>query len=170
MLVDAGSQDHLVVRLAPKFIVPIENWIRRTMDAQGVPSAEEVARNLTVPLMEQLSADSGETVIQLANGRLGIDGAPQSVRTQSRRMGVTRARVYQLLDECSKVMSVRWPEGQAQLRALADKFRNDSGEGQHDTKLFDATVELFFPRKYDSLAETDGDHEDVEASAELAEV
>ncbi len=170
MLVDAGSQDHLAARLAPKFIVPIENWIRRWMDAPGVPSAEEVASQLTGPLMDQLAIDAGETVIQLAKGRLGLDGPPQSVRTQSRRMGVTRARVYQLLDECSKVMGVRWPEGQAQLRALGEKFRAESGDGNFDAKLFDATVELFFPRKYDSLAESDGECEEDVPAAELAEV
>jgi hypothetical protein len=167
MLVDAGSQDHLAVRLAPKFIVPIENWIRRWMDQAGVPSEEEVLRSLTSPLMEQMTTDAGETVIQLAKGRLGLDGSPQSVRTQSRRMGVTRARVYQLLDDCSKIMSVRWPEGQAQLRALAEKFRAE-GEGKSDVKAFESTVELFFPRKYDALAELDGDQDDadVEASSE----
>lgn len=171
MLVDAGSQDHLVVRLAPKFVVPIENWIRHWLDAPGVPSAEEIARHLTTPLIEQLTVDAGETVIHLAKGRLGLDGPPQSVRTQSRRMGVTRARVYQLLDECSKVMGVRWPEGQAQLRALADKIRAENADGKHDTKLFDATVELFFPRKYDSLAEGDDQHEEEDVhAAELAEV
>jgi hypothetical protein len=173
MLVDAGSQDHLAVRLAPKFIVPIENWIRRWMDQSGVPSEEEISRYLTGPLMEQLTVDAGETVIQLAKGRLGLDGPAQSVRTQSRRMGVTRARVYQLLDDCSKIMSVRWPEGQAQLRALAEKFRSECTDGKADLKLFESTVELFFPRKYDALAELDGDQDEVDnepAGAELAEV
>jgi hypothetical protein len=173
MLVDAGSQDHLAVRLAPKFIVPIENWIRRWMDQPGVPTEEEISRYLTGPLMEQLSVDAGETVIQLAKGRLGLDGPAQSVRTQSRRMGVTRARVYQLLDDCSKIMSVRWPEGQAQLRALAEKFRTENTDGKVDLKLFESTVELFFPRKYDALAELDGDQDEVDnepAAAELAEV
>jgi hypothetical protein len=170
MLVDAGPQDHLVVRLAPRFIVPIENWIRRCMDAEGAPSSDDVLKYLANPLIEQLTADAGETVIQLAKGRLGLDGTPQSVRTQSRRMGVTRARVYQLLDDCSKVMSVRWPEGQAQLRALVEKCRSENS-GSPDIKLLEATVELFFPRKYDALAEADGDQDDVETSpTELAEV
>jgi hypothetical protein len=129
-----------------------------------------VLKFLANPLIEQLTADAGETVIQLAKGRLGLDGAPQSVRTQSRRMGVTRARVYQLLDDCSKVMSVRWPEGQAQLRALVEKCRSENA-GSQDLKLLEATVELFFPRKYDALAEADGDQDEVETSpAELAEV
>ncbi|RIK80611.1 MAG: hypothetical protein DCC68_10720 [Planctomycetota bacterium] len=171
MLVDAGPQDHLVVRLAPRFVVPIENWIRRWMDQPGVPSADEVLQNLANPLIEQLTVDAGETVIQLAKGRLGLDGPPQSVRTQSRRMGVTRARVYQLLDECSKVMGIRWPEGQAQLRALCEKVRAENADGKVDTKLLDATVELFFPRKYDALADADGDQDEAEpATQEFAEV
>ncbi|MFI4876620.1 MAG: hypothetical protein ACIALR_14820, partial [Blastopirellula sp. JB062] len=57
----------------------------------------------------------------LAVGRLGLGGKPQSVRMQARMLGVTRARIYQLLEDCSKVMSVRWPEGQALLAALVQK-------------------------------------------------
>lgn len=159
MLVDAGNQEHLALRLAPKFIVPIENWIRGALEQSGLPTVDEVRRRFTEPMIEQLTADAGETIVQLAHGRLGLDGQPQSVRTQSRKMGVTRARVYQLLDDCSKIMNVRWPEGQAQLRALSEKFRNehvagsDGAANDEAAKLFDATVELFYPRKYDLEAE-----------------
>jgi hypothetical protein len=95
-----------------------------------------------------MTNDSGETIVNLARGRLGIDGPPQSVRTQSRKMGVTRARVYQLLDDCSKVMNVRWPEGQMLLRQLGDVIRRE-GASAEMLRLFDATLELFYPRKYE---------------------
>jgi hypothetical protein len=83
-------------------------------------------------------------------------------------MGVTRARVYQLLDDCSKIMSVRWPEGQSQLRALAEKLRAENADGKSDLTLFDSTVELFFPRKYDALAESDGEQGDGDEPTEVA--
>jgi hypothetical protein len=148
MLVDVGNQDHLAVRLVPQFVVPLENWVRDAMDRQTPPSFEEVRDRLTLPLLDQMTNDSGETIVNLARGRLGIDGPPQSVRTQSRKMGVTRARVYQLLDDCSKVMNVRWPEGQMLLRQLGEVIRRE-GASAEMLRLFDATVELFYPRKYE---------------------
>lgn len=148
MLVDVGLQDHLAVRLVPQFVVPLENWVRDAMDRQTPPSFEEVRDRLTLPLLDQMTNDSGETIVNLARGRLGIDGPAQSVRTQSRKMGVTRARVYQLLDDCSKVMNVRWPEGQMLLRQLGDVIRRE-GASAEMLRLFDATLELFYPGKYE---------------------
>ena len=120
MLVDVGNQDHLAIRLVPQFVIPMENWVRDAIDRPSPPSFEEVRDRLTLPLLDQMTNDSGEAIVNLARGRLGIEGPPQSVRTQSRKMGVTRARVYQLLDDCSKVMNVRWPEGQMLLRQLGE--------------------------------------------------
>lgn len=148
MLVDVGNQDHLAVRLVPQFVVPLEHWVRETIERSSPPGFDEVRDHLTLPLLEQMMNDSGETIVSLARGRLGIDGPPQSVRTQSRKMGVTRARVYQLLDDCSKVMNIRWPEGQMLLRQLGDSIRRE-GASPEMLRLFDATVELFYPRKYD---------------------
>ena len=70
---------------------------------------------------------------------------------QSRRMGVTRARVYQLLDECSKVMDVRWPEGRCQLAALAEELDRDNVEGDA-MELLSSLRELLFPSKPNELA------------------
>jgi hypothetical protein len=148
MLVDVSNQDHLAIRLVPQFVVPLENWVRDVMDRPSPPTYEEVRDRLTLPLLDQMTNDSGEAIVNLARGRLGMDGPPQSVRTQSRKMGVTRARVYQLLDDCSKVMNVRWPEGQGLLRQLGDVIRRE-GASAEMLRLFDATVELFYPRKYE---------------------
>ncbi len=38
-------------------------------------------------------------------------------------MGVTRARVYQLLEDCAKVMDVRWPAGEYLLAAVSAKLK-----------------------------------------------
>ena len=62
-------------------------------------------------------------------------------------MEVTRARVYQLLEDCSKVMNVRWPEGQHQLAALTAKFKAEATD-KDDLRLYLATVELFYPGKF----------------------
>ena len=79
-------------------------------------------------------------------------------------MGVTRARVYQLLEDCSRVMAVRWPEGQ-QLLAHLDAKRHSAGESDsQDSRLFQATYELFFPGKY-KISDDEGSVADSEAAA-----
>jgi hypothetical protein len=61
-------------------------------------------------------------------------------------MGVTRARVYQLLEECGRVMEVRWPEGKHLLAQLEAKLAAEQ-PGDHDLKLLHATRELVYPGK-----------------------
>jgi len=146
LLADAGTESHLSIRLVPKFTEPLERWVLQALEGSEVPSEEEVRDNLTIPLLNQTKIDAGDTIHELSEGRLGISGAPQSVRQQSKRMEVTRARVYQLLEECSKVMSVRWPEGQQLLASLVAKYQGE-GVPKDKTRLLLATVELFFPGK-----------------------
>ena len=114
---------------------------------RACPRHDEVRERLTVPLLNQIQIDAGATIHELSAGRLGINGPPQSVRQQAKTMGVTRARVYQLLEDCSRVMEVRWPEGQQLLAQLEAKFQSEA-TSQDDLRLFRATQELFFPGKY----------------------
>ncbi len=146
MLSGAGTAKHLVLRVVPKFIQPIEDWIAKVMADERLPSPDEVRDNLTVPLLDQIHIDAGPTIHQLSAGRLGINETPQSVRQQAKRMGVTRARVYQLLEECGRVMEVRWPEGKHQLAQLEAKLHSESA-GREDLALLHATRELFYPSK-----------------------
>jgi hypothetical protein len=73
-----------------------------------------------------------------------MNGNPQTVRQQSRRMGVTRARVYQLLEECSEVMDVRWPEGHAKLHALRSRLAASKNDAPTE-ELVRRAIDLFFP-------------------------
>ena len=61
---------------------------------------EEIEQQLIEPLVQQLGIDAGDTVANLARGRLGVGAGAESVRNQSKSLGVTRARVYQMLEEC----------------------------------------------------------------------
>jgi hypothetical protein len=149
ILADAQPQDHLRVTLVPKFIAPIEAWIDAVLAGNGIPDEETIRRQLTIPLLDQIKVDTGDTVYELAAGRLGIGSPPKRVKEQSKKMGVTRARVYQLLDDCGKVMEVRWPDGRKRLNALAEKFDADRATKQQ-LKLFAATRELCFPEKYET--------------------
>ena len=146
VLATAGTDENVSVRLAPKFIEPLERWIHQTMSQPGVPSAEEIRENFTSVLMNQLENDAGPTIHKLSEERLGINCLPQSVRNQAKRLGITRARVYQLLEDCGKIMEVRWPEGQWMVKQLAAKFAAEATPSVNLSQ-FAATVELFFPGK-----------------------
>lgn len=170
MLVDVGAQDHLAVRLVPQFVIPLENWLRAALERDTPLSTEELRAGLTVPLLNQIQIDAGDTILNLAQARLGIDAPAQSVRMLARKMGVTRARVYQLLDDCSKIMDVRWPEGHALLKALGARLQ-EAGAEPEALKLFAETMELLYPRKYGgeaSAADQADALEDDHAEAEVA--
>lgn len=138
--------DDLDARLAPKFIAPLEQWIRNAIDAPEVPSIAEIKEHFVVPLLRQLAIDAGPTIHRLAEERLGIHEPPQSVRNQAKRLGITRARVYQLLEDGGKIMEVRWPEGEALVRQLSAKV-NANVVIRGMVKQFNDTVELFYPSK-----------------------
>jgi hypothetical protein len=154
MVRGAGSHDRLVIRLTPKFVPPVEQWIWSVLQRDDPPSADEAREALALPLLDQIAVDAGETVHKLAMGRLGIKSPPQSVRTQSRRVGVTRARVYQLLDQCSEVMTVRWPEGRCQLMVLAENLDKHEVEGDA-LRLVHSLQELLYSSKSGELADCD---------------
>jgi hypothetical protein len=144
MLANSKLKSHLRVRLLPKFVVPAENWIDRIGGGEGRVAHDAVCRSLIVPLLKQIQTDAGSTVRRLAEGRLGMNGDPQTVRQQSPRMGVTRARVYQLLEECAEVMGVRWPEGHAKLLALQSRLEASKNDGR-TVELVRRAIDLFFP-------------------------
>ncbi len=146
MLSPAGSSSHLSLRIVPKFVLPIEAWIAEVIARLGAVSADELRESLVVPLLNQILVDAGSTIHELSEGRLGITGGAQSVRQQAKRMGVTRARVYQLLEDCSRVMEVRWPEGEHYFGRLEARLQAD-GSPAEALRLFRATRDLFFPGK-----------------------
>jgi hypothetical protein len=147
MLEKAGRHPRLRARLEPGFILPIEHWFNEILGRESLPSKTEIMEHLVLPLIEQLTIDVGADVVHLARGRLGVDGEYISVRQQSREMRVTRARVYQLLEECDRIMEVRWPEGRRFFQDLAERFKSDRRESMA-SELFMQTYDLFFPKKY----------------------
>lgn len=145
-LAQAEQLDHLSISLTPRFIAPLQDWMQTCTDATTAPSDDELREGLVKPLVAQIGVDAGDTVSRLAEGRLGLRVMPQSVRTQARKMGVTRARVYQLLEDCGKIMNVRWPEGRRAFERLAAHFAAVKPDAA-TMRLFEATRELFYPEK-----------------------
>jgi hypothetical protein len=142
-----ATQDHLVVRLVPRLIDRVETWLGRKLQTPGVPAEAEISEEFITPLLQQVRTDASLQIAQLAESRLGIHGPIGSVRQAARMMGLTRARVYQLLNEINDILQVRWPLGRHQVYQLRDKFEVESAhlETAPDLTQFRAAVELFYP-------------------------
>ena len=69
------------------------------------------------------------------------------MRRAARAAGLTRARVYQLLNEINDIMNVRWPLGRHQVYELRAKFLAEAARAATapDLEQFLAAVELFYP-------------------------
>jgi hypothetical protein len=154
-LANYGGAESLDVALQPRFIRPLEQWIKKFLADEAPPSAKEIRLRLAVPLMAQLEADAGANVTELAKDRIGLSGPPRSVRQQAKELGVTRARVYQLLDECNRVMNVRWPEGGWLLAVLGEKMHTGGAEASA-LQMVDALSGLFFPNQSELAKSLDG--------------
>lgn len=144
---DSGlSERAFRTELAPPWIVQVEGWIDGQLAQPTLPTADELRAGFINPLLDLIRTDCGDTVFDLVNERLGIDGPQQSVRQQSKRLRVTRARIYQLLDDCSKVITVRWPSGRERLNLLIDHYSTLPGN-HDDLRLFFQLSELCFPAR-----------------------
>ena len=126
LVANMGTQDHLVVRIFPRRIDQVEQWIGRALQTPGVPPAQELFEHVVSPLLEQVRTDATQQIASLAENRLGISGPITSVRQAARAMGLTRARVYQLLNEINDIMAVRWPNGRHQMYELREKLVAES--------------------------------------------
>ncbi len=147
LIAQMGRHREFVVRIVPRRIDAVERCVGRWLQTPGVPAEEEILHALVRPLLEQLDVDASPQIVQLAQQRLAVNGPMASVRQVARSMGLTRARVYQLLNEINDIVTVRWPMGRHQVHQLREKFEVEVGRMKHRPKLdqFLAAVELFYP-------------------------
>jgi hypothetical protein len=136
-----------VVDLTPKGIDDVDAWSRQALACGGLPTEEELRLQFIVPVVDQIRTDAGEQTAGLILGRLGWEGPRISVRRAAMRMRLTRARIYQLLDDAATVVSVRWPRGLAQMRSLMTRFAGVSAEDPAH-RLLTAAAETFFPSEF----------------------
>jgi hypothetical protein len=143
LLAEVSSDSHLAIRLVPDFVLPVEAWVTTAVDRTDV-TTEELRKAVTEPLIGQLRIDVRSLVSDLAELRLAVDhDQTWSVQTQAKRMGITRARIYQLLEECSRVMHVRWPEGRALIHQLNRSWQTADSPSPAKSAL-QAVCEVFF--------------------------
>jgi len=142
----------LSIRLTPRFVGQLEDWIHELRTRKFAPAVTELEDRMVRPLLAQLDIDAGPTVSAIARARLGIGSDHQSVRNQARKLGVTRARIYQLLEDCHHVMQVRWPDGKRQIDELA-QWLDQNNSSADCANMIAALRELLYPLKFDSVAE-----------------
>jgi hypothetical protein len=113
---------------------------------------DDLHQHIVKPMINQIKIDLGDQVAGLAAARLCLDENSPSVKQQAETIGVTRARVYQLLEDCAKAMDVRWPEGRWLLAPLASRFGSSDPE---TIGLVHGIIDLFYPpeRPAGSLSE-----------------
>jgi hypothetical protein len=149
-MLGAVASTGLAIRLSPRYIAGVEDWMAEAKTRESPPRQDEMVEKLCEPLLKQLELDVGTTVCGLARARLGVGAAQKSVREQSRDMGVTRARVYQLLEDCHRTMTVRWPEGKRLLDEFAQRM-DQIYSSADSANMLGSLRELLFPLKFDSL-------------------
>ncbi len=147
MVAEMGTQEHLIIRIVPRLIDQVEQWVGQTLQTSGMPNSEELKEYFVEPLLAQIRIDVNQQIAALAENRLGVAGPITSVRQAARAMGLTRARVYQLLNEINDVMIVRWPMGRHQVYELREKLYAEAAQLRNppDFRQFLAAVELFYP-------------------------
>lgn len=141
-LATATLQENIDVVIVPRFVPPLARWVMAAIAEPELPAAEELHQNIVEPMVAQVKIDLGKQVASLAASRLSLDPRAPTVKQQADRMNVTRARVYQLLEDCGKVMEVRWPEGRWLINPLATKF---GGSPPDTIGLLHGIVDLFYP-------------------------
>ncbi|MCA9246345.1 MAG: hypothetical protein KDA42_04490 [Planctomycetales bacterium] len=137
---------HLVVDLTPQFVRRVEQWLDGVNVAQAPPTVEEVRRHFVEPLLEQLEIDLGARIAKLVSERLGLSGATTSVRNQAKKVGVTRARVYQWLEDCARATAIRWPRGAWKVAGLLRKLESDP-QNRATLELVTAVADIFLPER-----------------------
>jgi hypothetical protein len=137
-------QENLDLELLPRFIPPLTRWLCEAAWAQAPLTDEAIRKRVIEPMVRQIELDLGEQIGTLAAQRLRLHGEAPSVTQQAEGLGLTRARVYQLLDECARAMDVRWPEGRWLLASLTARLDGASSESM---ALVHGLRELFYPEE-----------------------
>jgi hypothetical protein len=141
-LATASLDQNIDVVIVPRFLPPLIRWLNETIRQPELPAVEELHERIVRPLVAQIKIDIGDQVAELAAARLCLDENAPSVKQQAENLGVTRARVYQLLEDCAKVMDVRWPEGRWMLAPLTTRFGTSRPEA---IGLLHGLCDLFYP-------------------------
>ena len=149
-----GEHPSLAVRIAPRTIAVVESWVSSALLRPEPPHVDEIRDRLLTPLVEQVRIDGGEQIASLVENRLRSRAF--NVQQAARRIGMTRARVYELLGDAPTIIAVRWPEGKLLFTALREHLERQTITAEQRALLEDAAT-AFFARVVDQfLPQSDG--------------
>lgn len=148
----ATLQENIDVVVVPRFVPTLTRWLLEAVAQPDLPPVDDLHQHIVKPMINQVKIDLGEQVAGLASARLCLDENAPSVKQQAETIGVTRARVYQLLEDCAKVMDVRWPEGRWLFAPLATRFGSSDPE---TIGLIHGIIDLFYPPERAALPVSD---------------
>jgi hypothetical protein len=147
-----GAHGNLAVRIVPKTVAALESWVSSVLLRPLKPEHDEIQEKLVVPLIEQVRTDGGEQVASLLEGRL--KSRVFNVQHVARRLGLTRARVYELLGDVPTIVAVRWPEGKLLFATLREHLDEQNLSVEQRASL-DAVASAFFSRGADQFLPPD---------------
>jgi len=133
--------------ITPQGVEGVETWLAEVLAHGRLPSEEELRTRFLLPLVEQIRLDAGQATADLVFGRLGWEGPKLSVRRAAMKLRLTRARIYQLLEDAETVVAVRWPKGLARMRSLMEKAAGLSMESSQ-RRLLTWAAETLFASEY----------------------
>jgi hypothetical protein len=157
-LATATLQENIDVVILPRFIPPLSRWLMQVSTQPDLPPVDDLHQHIVKPMINQIKLDLGDQVASLAAARLCLDENSPSVKQQAETIGVTRARVYQLLEDCAKVMEVRWPEGRWLLAPLASRFGTSDPE---TIGLMHGIIDLFYPPERSAVAVSESGESEI---------
>lgn len=140
----APYASHLSVQIVPRFLQPVLNWMNNARHRVTSLTNDEIRREFVEPLVRQIGIDAGPSVERVVAERLGLHtGHFVSVRESASRLGLTRARVYQLLGEVADIMRIRWPGGAQVVHDLRERLEKHWLPSE--LPLYSETANLLFP-------------------------
>jgi len=126
-LANVPSGGHIAVRLDPEFVVSVESALVDLMNQSQVVTNDKIRQTVIIPIVDQLKRDVGEDPYQLVRKRIGLNCEMVGIRDQSESLGLTRARVYQILEECAVAVQARWPRGRLLMNDAIARFTEIGG-------------------------------------------
>lgn len=139
------EQEHLAMRLKLRSIYQVEQFCAQVLSDSSAPDVQRLRGGLVDPLVRQIGLDAGEQVEQLAVCRLTGKDQAFRVRQIAFHLGMSQSRIYQLLDDISMIMQVRWPEGRITLKGLSNRCR-ELGSEPAVLQLLTELTDLLFPK------------------------
>lgn len=134
---------HLILRLEPRVVYEIETAIFDIMSHVAIPQAKVVQQMVITPVLNQLRIDMGDFAYDLVRDRVGAGAKAKAIREQSEELGLTRARLYQVLEECALAAHVRWPQGRVMLNELMVFLTNREGMEKVVRQLHQLIITLY---------------------------